>query len=70
MKPKEEKDTNKKRFASMSPFEAVKTKIFNNKNKKDEYKANEKMGIGFDKKQINLNLIKVNDNSRKFSDDI
>ena len=70
VKPKEEKDTNKKRFASMSPFEAVKTKIFNNKNKKDEYKANEKMGIGFDKQQINLNLIKVNDNSRKFSDDI
>ena len=28
------------------------------------------MGIGFDKQQINLNLIKVNDNSRKFSDDI
>ena len=54
----------------MSPFEAVKTKIFNNKNKKDEYKVNEKNGIGFDKEQINLNLIKVNGNIRKFSDDI
>ena len=70
VKIKEENITNKKRFASMSPFEAVKTKIFNNKNKKDEYKVNEKNGIGFDKEQINLNLIKVNGNIRKFSDDI
>ena len=59
----------KKRFASMSPIEAVKTKIFNN-NKKEEYKVNEKRGIGFDKNRNNLNLIKINAKFRKLSEDI
>ena len=53
----------------MSPIEAVKTKIFNN-NKKDEYKVNEKRGIGFDKNRNNLNLIKIDAKFRKLSDDI
>ena len=54
----------------MTPVEAVKTKIFNNKNKKDEYKIDEKRGIGIEKQKINLNFIKINTKFRKFSEEI
>ena len=60
----------KKRFSSMSPIDAVKSKIFGNKIKKEEYKVNEKRGIGFEKQKINLNLVKINGKIRKLSDDI
>ena len=59
----------KKRFSSMSPIEAVKSKLFSNKIKKDEIKVNEKKGIGFEKQKINLNLIKINEKIRKLSGD-
>ena len=62
---------NKKRLTSMSPLEAVKTKIFNNKNKKEEFKVNEKRGIGFDYQRINLNFIKINSTKlRKMSEQV
>ena len=65
------KEENKKRLTSMSPLEAVKTKIFNNKNKKEEFKVNEKRGIGFDFQRINLNLIKINSTKlRKMSEQV
>ena len=55
----------------MSPLEAVKTKIFNNKNKKEEFKVNEKRGIGFDYQRINLNFIKINSTKlRKMSEQV
>ena len=63
-------ESKKKRFGSMSPVEAVKTKIFNNKNKKDEYKIEERRGIGIEKQKINLNFIKINTKFRKFSEEI
>ena len=65
------KEENKKRLTSMSPLEAVKTKIFNNKNKKEEFKVNEKRGIGFDYQRINLNFIKINSTKlRKMSEQV
>ena len=65
------KEESKKRLASMSPLEAIKTKIFSNKNKKDEFKVNEKRGIGFDYQRINLNLIKINSTKlRKMSEQV
>ena len=65
------KEENKKRLTSMSPLVAVKTKIFNNKNKKEEFKVNEKRGIGFDYQRINLNFIKINSTKlRKMSEQV
>ena len=65
------KEESKKRLTSTSPLEAVKTKIFNNKNKKEEFKVNEKRGIGFDFQRINLNLIKINSTKlRKMSEQV
>ena len=65
------KEENKKRLTSMSPLEAIKTKIFSNKNKKDEFKVNEKRGIGFDYQRINLNFIKINSTKlRKMSEQV
>ena len=65
------KEESKKRLTSMSPLEAVKTKIFNNKNKKEEFKVNEKRGIGFDYQRINLNFIKINSTKlRKMSEQV
>ena len=54
----------------MSPIQAIKNKIFNNKNKTDEFNINEKKGIGFDNQMINLNLIKINAKIRKLSEQV
>ena len=59
-----------KRFGSMSPVEAVKTKIYTGKTRSEEFKANEKRGSVLDKKQINLNLIKINTKLRKMSEEV
>ena len=64
------KENNKKRLGSMSPIKAIKNKIFNNKNKTDEFNINEKKGIGFDNQMINLNLIKINTKIRKLSEQV
>ena len=65
------KEENKKRLTSMSPLEAVKTKIFNNKNKKEEFKKKKKRCIGFDYQRINLNFIKINSTKlRKMSEQV
>ena len=69
-KEKIKEESNKKRLGSMSPIQAIKTKIFNNKNKKDEFKIDEKKGIGFDNQMINLNLIKINTKIRKLSEQV
>ena len=64
-------EVKRKRFGSMSmPSEGIKTKIFNIKKSSDNYKVNEKGGIGFENHDIQLDLIEINSNSRKFSDDI
>ena len=69
-KEKIKEESNKKRLGSMSPIQAIKTKIFTNKNKKDEFKIDEKKGIGFDNQMINLNLIKINTKIRKLSEQV
>ena len=67
---KEKIKENKKRLGSMSPIQAIKATIFNNKNKKDEFKVDEKKGTGFDNQMINLNLIKINTKVRKLSEQV
>ena len=69
-KEKIKEESDKKRLGSMSPIQAIKTKIFTNKNKKDEFKIDEKKGIGFDNQMINLNLIKINTKIRKLSEQV
>ena len=51
------KEDKRQRLGSMSQLQSVKTKIYNNINKKDEYKIDEKNGIFID--NINLDLIKI-----------
>ena len=55
---KKVKDEKKKRIASVSPFQVVKTKIFGNnqQNRKISYQV----GDNYEPERINLNLIKVN----------
>ena len=66
-KIKEESDK-KKIENTKSVQQNIKTKIFNNK--KDEFKIDEKKGILVDNQVINLDLIEINNNDNKISEQI
>ena len=59
---KVKEEENKKRVASVSPFQAVKTKIFNVKNVRPSRKISDQFGdyCFQEQKKVNLNPIKVN----------
>ena len=65
-KTKEEND--KKKIENTKTVQTIKTKIFNNK--KDEFKIDEKKGILVDNQIINLDLIEINNNDNKISEQI
>ena len=65
-KIKEDKD--KKIIENKLPCPIIKTKIFNNR--KDENKIDEKKGILIDNKIINLDLVDINKNDNKISEQI
>ena len=66
---KKVKEENKKRVSSVSPFQAVKTKIFSTKNVSPSRKVSYQVGeYCFQEQKVNLNPIKINikeDSSKK-----
>ena len=61
---KNAKEENKKRVASVSPFQVVKTKIYQDK-KLQSRKISYQVGDNLEPQRINLNPIKINMRKRK-----